>query len=157
MIQNDNANKNYLMYYLISNELYPQIQFTWKIGFLYLFERLDCHFHMPLAGWLYWKKPIFQDDLTRMFQLGNSASFWKLWDQHIPKGKQEENDTQRLVFSLHLYFAVFPLLEDEVSFYSPLSISRATKLHGNISCFHFYSYLQVLWHISGQASIPTRC
>eukprot|EP00111_Clytia_hemisphaerica_P001469 TCONS_00004204-protein len=54
-----------------------------------------------------------KDDLTRMFQLGNSASFWKLWDQHIPKGKQEENDTQRLVFSLHLYFAVFPLLEDE--------------------------------------------
>lgn len=57
---------------------------------------------------------VLQDDLTRMFQLGNSSSFWKLWDQHILKDELEKDETQRLIFSLQLYFAVFPLLEDEV-------------------------------------------
>ena len=55
-----------------------------------------------------------------MFQLGNSSSFWKIWDQHIPKEDKEKNETQRLIFTLQLYFAVFPLLEDEVYFYSTL-------------------------------------
>jgi len=57
---------------------------------------------------------LFQDDLARMYQLGNSQSFWQFWDLHIPKNLQEENETQRLIFSLQLYFAVFPLFEDEV-------------------------------------------
>ena len=58
----------------------------------------------------------FQDDLIRMFQLGNFQSFWKIWDQHIHKDDVEKNETQRLIFTLQLYFAVFPLFEDEVYF-----------------------------------------
>ena len=52
-----------------------------------------------------------------MFQLGNFQSFWKIWDQHIPIEDVEKNETQRLIFTLQLYFAVFPLFEDEVYFF----------------------------------------
>ncbi len=48
--------------------------------------------------------------VTDAFDRGLSASFWYMWNQHVPSGiRKTDRKTQRLEFLLHVHFAALPL------------------------------------------------
>merc|ERR1712193_560872 len=47
------------------------------------------------------------------FLVGNHKQFWVLWHEHIPEISRQENTIQRLEFKINLYFAVYPMIDEE--------------------------------------------
>lgn len=52
--------------------------------------------------------------MVEKFLEGDAQIFWLVWKENIPKSILEANDVQRLEFLLRLYFAVAPMITNEV-------------------------------------------
>ena len=59
---------------------------------------------------LYW----LQELVVEKFLEGDAQTFWLVWKENIPKSFLEASDVQRLEFLLRLYFAVAPMITNEV-------------------------------------------